>query len=80
VYAGTLTFSVGVFAVCAIIALAVIGIRRLPFVADGELGGPTGLKHASGALFISLWMLYILLSALQAFNLIAFFPAEVTAR
>jgi len=64
VKAGALSFSVIVFCSVALVCLSVFYIRRIYF--GGELGGPVGCKHFSAALMLSLWFIYILLSALQA--------------
>jgi len=57
VMAGDLSFSVLVFAVCALIALALLSVRRSLY--GGELGGPKGPKYASGVGLVALWFIYI---------------------
>lgn len=71
--AGTLSFSVIVYSACAVTALALLMIRRFSsFFGNAELGGPKGPKIGSGIIFIFLWILYIVLSALQAKDIIHF--------
>mmetsp|Transcript_109232 Transcript_109232/g.319754 ORF Transcript_109232/g.319754 Transcript_109232/m.319754 type:complete len:854 (+) Transcript_109232:79-2640(+) len=55
-----LAFSVVVFSVAALMALAVIRLRRVKF--GGELGGPLGPKILSALLMVLLWVFYISLS------------------
>lgn len=71
VKAGTLSFSVMVYTVCALLAITLIMIRRfLPAFGNSELGGPTVTKWISSAFFITLWFLYIILSILQSYEFI----------
>jgi len=60
VKAGNLAFSVNVFAVCAVIAMAVLFVRRQLY--GGELGGPRAAKYISSSMFVGLWLIYICLS------------------
>eukprot|EP00933_Yihiella_yeosuensis_P040456 TRINITY_DN34767_c0_g1_i3.p1 TRINITY_DN34767_c0_g1~~TRINITY_DN34767_c0_g1_i3.p1 ORF type:complete len:798 (+),score=168.11 TRINITY_DN34767_c0_g1_i3:197-2590(+) len=60
VVSGDLAFSVVVFTTGALVALAVISLRRHFF--EGELGGPDGPKAYSSCLFVLLWLSYIGLS------------------
>lgn len=64
VKAGALSFSVIVFCSTAAVCLTTFYVRRAYF--GGELGGPKGCKNFSAVLMVSLWFIYILLSALQA--------------
>ena len=59
VRSGDLGFSVLVFTMCAVVTISVVLLRR-PF----ELGGSKKGALATAALFVSLWMLYVLLSSL----------------
>eukprot|EP00325_Prymnesiales_sp_UTEX-LB-985_P033562 CAMPEP_0174727602 /NCGR_PEP_ID=MMETSP1094-20130205/50101_1 /TAXON_ID=156173 /ORGANISM="Chrysochromulina brevifilum, Strain UTEX LB 985" /LENGTH=772 /DNA_ID=CAMNT_0015929377 /DNA_START=10 /DNA_END=2328 /DNA_ORIENTATION=+ len=59
VRAGGLGFSVLIFTLCAITTIAIILLRR-PY----ELGGGVRTKYATGAAFISMWFLYVILSSL----------------
>ncbi|EGD78937.1 sodium/calcium exchanger 1 [Salpingoeca rosetta] len=64
--AGALGFSVVVFCVFAVLWFAVILARR-KFL-GAELGGPRKWKRATVALFVGMWILYVLLSALVAYG------------
>ena len=73
--AGALAFSVSVYTICALTCIALFLLRRyLSIFGKGELGGPTKVKIASGVFLIFLWILYVLLSSLQAYKYI--FPSE----
>lgn len=61
---GTLTFSVVVFCVEALCAIAVLLFRRRY---GGELGGPRGLKIASSLFFVFLWVFYLGISTAKAY-------------
>jgi solute carrier family 8 (sodium/calcium exchanger) len=64
--AGSLGFSVVVFICCALICVITLLVRRS--VLGGELGGgPTG-RYGTLAFLVSLWILYIVLSILQAYK------------
>jgi len=65
VYAGDLGFSVLIFTIFAIIALSLILLRR-----PTELGGNRPLAFASAALFVLLWIMYVLISALTTYKYI----------
>jgi len=65
VYAGDLGFSVMVFTVCALITLGVI-ISRRPY----ELGGNKTGAVATASFFVSLWVLYVILSSLSSYGFI----------
>ncbi len=65
--ADSLGFSVVVFVICAVTCVITLLIRRK--VVKGELGGePTG-RLGSLVFLSSLWMLYIVLSILQAYEI-----------
>ncbi len=67
--AGSLTFSVAVYTVVSFIALIVLMFRRyISFFGRGELGGPLIPKYGTCALFVLLWIIYIVLSSLQAYD------------
>ena len=68
VRSGPLTFSIAVFLAVAIVCFAVLVARRQ--IIGGELGGGTTSKYASGVFLFFLWFLYILLSTLQAYEII----------
>uniref|UniRef100_A0A7S1G913 Calx-beta domain-containing protein n=1 Tax=Bicosoecida sp. CB-2014 TaxID=1486930 RepID=A0A7S1G913_9STRA len=66
VSAGSLSFSVLLFCVCAVACIAFIYARRLPQLAGAELGGPPGLKWFTFIFFFALWMVYVVVSALKS--------------
>ncbi|XP_060767488.1 sodium/calcium exchanger 1a isoform X2 [Neoarius graeffei] len=66
---GTLAFSVTLFTIFAFVCIAVLMYRRRPNI-GGELGGPWGAKILTSGLFFSLWLLYIILSSLEAYCII----------
>ncbi|XP_058238271.1 sodium/calcium exchanger 1a isoform X2 [Hemibagrus wyckioides] len=66
---GTLAFSVTLFTIFAFVCIAVLMYRRRPSI-GGELGGPRGAKILTSGLFFSLWLLYIILSSLEAYCII----------
>jgi len=67
--AGSLAFSVVIYTVCALICIGLILARRnLSFFGNVELGGPTVPKVFSGCFLFFLWILYVLLSSLQAYG------------
>ncbi|XP_030074626.1 sodium/calcium exchanger 1-like isoform X5 [Microcaecilia unicolor] len=63
---GTLAFSVTLFTILAFFSVAVLLYRRRPTI-GGELGGPRAAKVLAMVVFISLWLLYILLASLEAY-------------
>ncbi|XP_059903831.1 sodium/calcium exchanger 1a isoform X1 [Gadus macrocephalus] len=63
---GTLAFSVTLFTVFALVCVAVLMFRRRASI-GGELGGPRGPKVLTSCLFFSLWLVYIVLSSLEAY-------------
>nr|XP_056709945.1 sodium/calcium exchanger 1-like [Euleptes europaea] len=63
---GTLAFSVTLFTIFAFVSIAVLLYRRRAPI-GGELGGPRTPKILSTLLFVSLWLVYILLAALEAY-------------
>lgn len=64
--AGDLGFSVVVFAVTAVLALAIMLAREL--YSEGMLGGPKTGKWVTGAVLVTFWMLYVVLSSLKAYG------------
>ena len=68
--AGPLAFSVIIFLCVAIVCFIVLIARRI--VIGGELGGyPTG-RYMSGIFLFFLWFIYILMSTLQAYEVIEY--------
>ncbi|KAF4102151.1 sodium/calcium exchanger 1b isoform X2 [Onychostoma macrolepis] len=63
---GSLAFSVTLFTIFAFICVGVLMYRRRPDI-GGELGGPRTAKGLTTMLFVSLWLLYILFSSLEAY-------------
>jgi len=60
---GPLGFSVAVFTVCGVSCISTLYVRRY---VDAELGGDKiTLKYATGAFFLFLWFMYILLNILN---------------
>lgn len=66
VEAGSLGFSVVVFCCTALLAIAVMMIRRSKRV-GGELGGKKAFKLPTSLFLTFLWILYIILSSLQTY-------------
>lgn len=66
---GNLAFSVTLFCVCAFVCCTVLLIRRHPAV-GGELGGPMKYKLPTTILFVGLWCFYVLMSSLEAYDII----------
>lgn len=65
----SLAFSVTLFCTTAVLAMAVMMMRRSKFI-GGELGGPRGYKIATSCLFVALWLFYVLMSSLEAYGYI----------
>lgn len=69
VEAGSLSVSVATYTVCALICIAILVMRRyLKVFGRGELGGPSGAKWASSVILVTLWFIYIIVSALKAYK------------
>jgi len=64
VLSGDLGFAVSVFTSLAIVALVVIRMKRI--MVGGELGGPKNHNVPIAAFIIGLWVLYIILSIINA--------------
>ncbi|KAM8746711.1 solute carrier family 8 member 4b isoform 1-T2 [Acanthopagrus schlegelii] len=64
---GNLAFSVTLFTILAVVCVIVLLYRRRAAVAGGELGGPRTCKMITSLLFVSLWLVYILLASLEAY-------------
>lgn len=70
--AGSLGFSVGLYTAVSLIATGVLLARRmLPLFGNSELGGPKNLAVLCALLFFVLWIIYVGLSALQSYQVIA---------
>lgn len=70
---GNLAFSVTLFTILAVVCVFILLYRRRPTVAGGELGGPRTCKAITSVLFVSLWLLYIMLASLEAYCHLPFF-------
>ena len=64
--AGNLGFSVVIFCVTAVTAIAVMMLRRNKRV-GGELGGAKSYKLPTSLFFCFLWIFYIVMSSLQTY-------------
>lgn len=69
---GNLAFSVTMFCSEAALAVLVLVMRRRKSV-GGELGGPRGVKIITSMFFFSLWLVYLTMSTLEAYDVIAGF-------
>lgn len=65
--AGSLGFSVVVFIICAICCIICLLVRR--FKVGGELGGSKNGRIGSMIFLITLWLIYIVMSILQAYKI-----------
>ena len=66
----SLGFSVTIFCTEAMIAIGILLLRRNQSVSGGELGGPKCIKTITSLIFMSLWFVYIGLSAMEAYGVI----------
>merc|ERR1712115_648365 len=66
---GSLGFSVTIFCIEALLAILILFMRRSPVV-GGELGGPKIFKTISSAIFVFFWVFYVMISALEAYEVI----------
>ncbi|XP_047241629.1 solute carrier family 8 member 4b isoform X2 [Girardinichthys multiradiatus] len=64
---GNLAFSVTLFTIMAVVCVVMLLYRRRPTVAGGELGGPRTCKLLTSLMFVSLWLIYILLASMEAY-------------
>uniref|UniRef100_A0A8D3DLP4 Solute carrier family 8 member 4b n=1 Tax=Scophthalmus maximus TaxID=52904 RepID=A0A8D3DLP4_SCOMX len=69
---GNLAFSVTVFTTMAVFCVFTLLYRRRATVAGGELGGPRTCKLVTSLMFVSLWLIYIMLASLEAYCHIPF--------
>lgn len=58
-----------VFCSEALVAILILLLRRNPSV-GGELGGPKNIKTITSSIFVFLWVMYVLISALEAYKVI----------
>jgi len=66
---GSLGFSVTVFCIEALLAIAILMARRSPAV-GGELGGPKAIKTVTSGIFVFFWVFYVFIAALEAYKVI----------
>jgi solute carrier family 8 (sodium/calcium exchanger) len=59
---GPLSFVIALFCGCAVVAIAVLFVRRSPRVAGGEIGGPRCLQLLTFGFFIALFLMFIVVS------------------
>ncbi len=64
---GSLAFSVTLFTIMALLCFLTLLYRRRPSVSGGELGGPRTAKLLTVFLLLTMWLIYILLSSLEAY-------------
>ncbi|XP_056155969.1 LOW QUALITY PROTEIN: solute carrier family 8 member 4b [Lampris incognitus] len=64
---GSLAFSVTLFSILAVVSVITLLYRRRASVAGGELGGPRTCKMLTSLMFVTLWLIYILLASLEAY-------------
>lgn len=67
----SLSFSVSIFSIFAVITIAFFMMRRtLEYFGKAELGGPQTPRIITSAFFVILWLLYVLLASLQTYKII----------
>ncbi|CAK1584001.1 unnamed protein product [Parnassius mnemosyne] len=66
---GNLAFSVTMFCSEAALVVIVLILRRRKSI-GGELGGPRCMKVTTSIFFFSLWLIYLVLSGLEAYDVI----------
>lgn len=70
----SLAFSVTLFCSEAVIAIIILLVRRNKTIGSGgELGGSFMSKAISGSLLFSLWIIYLVMSSLEAYGVITGF-------
>ena len=66
---GSLGFGVVVYVIGATICIGFLLLRRFtPCMGRAELGGPPVPKYITSGLFLIIWVVYVLLSSLQAYD------------
>lgn len=65
----SLAFSVTLFCSEAVVAILVLMLRRNRKV-GGVLGGPAGIKYLTTATLVGLWLIYLIMSSLEAYGYI----------
>ncbi|XP_017847893.1 sodium/calcium exchanger 1 isoform X1 [Drosophila busckii] len=67
---GTIGFAVALFCGEALIAISIMMYRRVSKSTGAELGGPKTLKWTHASILFALWVIYLLLSTLEAYDII----------
>lgn len=71
--AGSLSISVVTYSICAVLCVSLLMVRRYTkAMGRAELGGPSTTKYASGFFLVVLWLLYVLISSLVAYEKVTF--------
>lgn len=65
----SLAFSVTLFCSEACVAILILLLRRNKAV-GGELGGPKVIKYITASLLFGLWVIYLVMSSLEAYGVI----------
>lgn len=65
----SLAFSVSMFLSGAVIAFTILMVRRCKTI-GGELGGPKKYKYLTSAAMFGLWLAYLTISSLEAYDVI----------
>ena len=63
-----LSFSVILFLICSTLCLLTLVLRRI--VLKGELGGNVVVRWITFVWFVSLWLIYLIMSSLKAYDLL----------
>ena len=67
----SLSFSVSIFSIFAIIVITFLMLRRnVAWFGKAELGGPQAPRMLTSAFFVFLWIMYVLLASLQTYGVI----------
>ena len=64
---GALAFSVTIYCIFAVVAISVMMLRRWHPAVKGELGGPMKYRLPTTIFFITLWIVYIIVSSLEGY-------------
>uniref|UniRef100_A0A1I8A5K8 Sodium/calcium exchanger 3 n=1 Tax=Steinernema glaseri TaxID=37863 RepID=A0A1I8A5K8_9BILA len=71
--AGSLAFSVTMFLLGSVVCTIILQIRRNSREVQGELGGPQKQKNISVVIFLSVWLVYVIVSTLVSYCIIPSF-------
>lgn len=64
-----MTFALTLYCVMAVAAFVILLLRRLPAV-GGELGGPLKYRIPSAFAFLGMWLVYMVISSLESYNIV----------